>query len=123
MILDGKATRSIARTEDGKGVRILDQRQLPWEVRWVELRSMDEAAVAIREMWTRGAPMVGATAAYGRAKAASARSSGGRWPTAVPTASSAQRRFTAVGRVCNSVSRAASSASSLESTASAIARP
>ncbi|WP_188054776.1 S-methyl-5-thioribose-1-phosphate isomerase [Sphingosinithalassobacter sp. CS137] len=69
MILDGKATRSIARTEDGKGVRILDQRQLPWEIRWVELRSMDEAAVAIREMWTRGAPMVGATAAYGLAMA------------------------------------------------------
>jgi len=69
MILEDKHTRSIMRTADGKGARILDQRQLPWEIRWVELRSADEAAIAIREMWTRGAPMVGATAAYGLAMA------------------------------------------------------
>jgi len=69
MILEGKATRSIRRTEDGKGAVILDQRQLPWEIRWVELRDVDAAAIAIREMWTRGAPMIGATAAYGYAMA------------------------------------------------------
>ncbi|AJP71733.1 S-methyl-5-thioribose-1-phosphate isomerase [Sphingomonas hengshuiensis] len=69
MILEGQPTRSIRRTADGAGVCILDQRQLPWEVRWVELRSADAAAVAIREMWTRGAPMIGATAAYGLAMA------------------------------------------------------
>ena len=72
MILEGEHRRSIRRTEDGKGVRILDQRKLPWEVKWVELRSADEAAVAIREMWTRGAPMIGATAAYGLAMALAA---------------------------------------------------
>ncbi|MFZ5747457.1 MAG: S-methyl-5-thioribose-1-phosphate isomerase [Pseudomonadota bacterium] len=72
MILEGRYTRSILRTEDGKGARILDQRQLPWEIRWVELRSADAAAVAIREMWTRGAPMIGATAAYGLAMALAA---------------------------------------------------
>ncbi|WP_294329876.1 S-methyl-5-thioribose-1-phosphate isomerase [uncultured Sphingomonas sp.] len=65
MILEGQHNRSIARTTDGQGIRILDQRQLPWEIRWVELRDLDAAAVAIREMWTRGAPMIGATAAYG----------------------------------------------------------
>ncbi|WP_109809475.1 S-methyl-5-thioribose-1-phosphate isomerase [Sphingosinithalassobacter portus] len=69
MILQGNHTRSIMRTADGRGARILDQRQLPWEIRWVELRTMEDAAVAIREMWTRGAPMVGATAAYGLAMA------------------------------------------------------
>jgi len=69
MILEGKPTRSIRRTEDGRGAVILDQRQLPWEIRWVELRDVDAAAVAIREMWTRGAPMIGATAAYGYAMA------------------------------------------------------
>ncbi len=69
MILEGQHRRSIGRTADGKGVSILDQRLLPWEVRWVELRSADAAAVAIREMWTRGAPMIGATAAYGLAMA------------------------------------------------------
>lgn len=69
MILEGKHTRSIARTGDGQGIRILDQRQLPWEIRWVEVRDCEAAAIAIREMWTRGAPMIGATAAYGLAMA------------------------------------------------------
>jgi methylthioribose-1-phosphate isomerase len=69
MILDGQRTRSIVPTADGRGVRILDQRQLPWEIRWVEIRSEDQAAVAIREMWTRGAPMIGAVGAYGLAMA------------------------------------------------------
>lgn len=69
MILEGQHTRSITRTADGQGIRILDQRQLPWEIRWVELRDLDAAALAIREMWTRGAPMIGATAAYGLAMA------------------------------------------------------
>ncbi|MBC9032233.1 S-methyl-5-thioribose-1-phosphate isomerase [Sphingomonas sp. JC676] len=69
MILEGVHRRSITRTDDGAGIRILDQRKLPWEVLWVELRDVDQAAVAIREMWTRGAPMIGATAAYGLAMA------------------------------------------------------
>ena len=72
MILDGKHERSIRRTADGKGVCILDQRLLPWEVKWVELRDVDRVAVAIRDMWTRGAPMIGATAAYGLAMALAA---------------------------------------------------
>lgn len=61
--------RSIRRTADGDGVCILDQRRLPWEVAWVELRSEAAAAQAIREMWTRGAPLIGAVAAYGLAMA------------------------------------------------------
>jgi methylthioribose-1-phosphate isomerase len=72
MILNGERTRSIVPTADGRGVRILDQRQLPWEIRWVELRTEDHAAVAIREMWTRGAPMIGAVGAYGLAMALAA---------------------------------------------------
>jgi methylthioribose-1-phosphate isomerase len=67
--LEGRHQRSITRTEDGRGARILDQRRLPWEVLWVELRSAAAAEQAIREMWTRGAPMIGATAAYGLAMA------------------------------------------------------
>ena len=57
--------RSVARTE--RGIRILDQRKLPWAVEWVELRSAQDAAVAIRELWTRGAPLIGVVAAYGLA--------------------------------------------------------
>jgi len=69
MILENTHQRSITRTVDGKGARILDQRRLPWEIVWVELRSARDAEVAIREMWTRGAPLIGATAAYGFAMA------------------------------------------------------
>ena len=72
MKLEGQPRRSIARTADGRGATILDQRQLPWEIRWAELRSADQAATAIREMWTRGAPLIGATAAYGLAMALAA---------------------------------------------------
>ena len=69
MKLNGEITRSIMRTTDGRGARILDQRKLPWDILWVDLRSADDAARAIREMWTRGAPLIGATAAYGLAMA------------------------------------------------------
>ena len=69
MKLNGTHTRSIMRTDDGNGARILDQRDLPWKVTWVELRDAATAERAIREMWTRGAPLIGATAAYGLALA------------------------------------------------------
>jgi methylthioribose-1-phosphate isomerase len=63
--LNGTHTRSIMRTADGRGVRILDQRKLPWEVLWVELRTPIDAFRAIREMWARGAPLIGHVGAYG----------------------------------------------------------
>ncbi len=59
------------RTADGRGARILDQRKLPWDVVWVELRDAETAARAIREMWTRGAPLLAMTGAYGLAIALS----------------------------------------------------
>ncbi|NNM75483.1 S-methyl-5-thioribose-1-phosphate isomerase [Sphingomonas sp. ID1715] len=67
MKLNGEWVRSVARTE--AGIRILDQRKLPWSVEWIELRTADDAFRAIREMWTRGAPLIGAVAAYGLAMA------------------------------------------------------
>jgi len=57
------------RTADARGARILDQRRLPWEVVWVELRDAPTVARAIREMWTRGAPLLAMTGAYGLAMA------------------------------------------------------
>jgi methylthioribose-1-phosphate isomerase len=69
MKLQGIHQRSITRTADGRGARIMDQRDLPWTINWVELRSAADAERAIREMWTRGAPLIGATAAYGLAMA------------------------------------------------------
>jgi methylthioribose-1-phosphate isomerase len=67
--LGGVQTRSIMRTADGLGVRIIDQRRLPWAVEWVELRTHEAAATAVREMWTRGAPLLAMTGAFGLAMA------------------------------------------------------
>ncbi|WP_426127436.1 S-methyl-5-thioribose-1-phosphate isomerase [Pararhizobium sp. PWRC1-1] len=56
---------TIWRNEDGRSVDIIDQRWLPHEFRVVTLRTVDDVAVAIRDMWVRGAPLIGVTAAYG----------------------------------------------------------
>lgn len=50
---------------DGLSVDIIDQRWLPHEFRIVTLKSVDDVAIAIRDMWVRGAPLIGVTAAYG----------------------------------------------------------
>ena len=55
--------------EDGE-VRILDQTRLPDALEVVTLDSPEAAAEAIRTMRVRGAPLIGATAAYGIALAA-----------------------------------------------------
>lgn len=46
-------------------VQIIDQRWLPHEFRVVDLACRDDFVKAIRDMWVRGAPLIGATAAYG----------------------------------------------------------
>ena len=52
-----------------RAVEIVDQTRLPGEWKTVSLSSVDEAAHAIRTMQVRGAPLIGATAAYGFALA------------------------------------------------------
>ncbi|GAA0292810.1 S-methyl-5-thioribose-1-phosphate isomerase [Rhodovulum strictum] len=64
MKIDGTHYRSIWREADGT-VKIIDQRWLPHELRIVSLCSRKDFADAIRDMWVRGAPLIGATAAYG----------------------------------------------------------
>ncbi len=49
-------------------VRIIDQRWLPHDFRIATLESLEDFATAIRDMWVRGAPLIGATAAYGMAR-------------------------------------------------------
>jgi len=44
---------------------LLDQRKLPWEVTYLECRTAEQVAAAIRDMVVRGAPAIGITAAYG----------------------------------------------------------
>ena len=69
MKVGGRAYRTIWLNGDGSSVDVIDQRWLPHEFRIATLRSVDEAATAIRDMWVRGAPLIGATAAYGVALA------------------------------------------------------
>lgn len=57
--------RTIWLSEDGASVDIIDQRWLPHEFRIVTLKTVEDVAVAIRDMWVRGAPLIGVTAAYG----------------------------------------------------------
>ena len=57
--------RTIWLNEDGRSVDIIDQRWLPHEFRIVTLKTLDDVAIAIRDMWVRGAPLIGVTAAYG----------------------------------------------------------
>lgn len=51
--------------EDGDAVVILDQTRLPAEIAYVRMTHVDHAAHAIRVLQARGAPLIGATAAYG----------------------------------------------------------
>jgi methylthioribose-1-phosphate isomerase len=62
--------RTIWLAEDGRSVEIIDQRWLPHEFVVVRLGTVAEVATAIRDMWVRGAPLIGVTAAYGMAIAA-----------------------------------------------------
>ena len=57
--------RTIWLNDDGISVDIIDQRWLPHEFRVVTLRTVTEVATSIRDMWVRGAPLIGVTAAYG----------------------------------------------------------
>jgi methylthioribose-1-phosphate isomerase len=66
MKIAGIAYRSVwLDPDDGWSVHIFDQTKLPWSLEMLRLTSRDQAAHAIRSMQTRGAPLIGAVAAYG----------------------------------------------------------
>jgi methylthioribose-1-phosphate isomerase len=66
MKISGTAYRSVwLDPDDGWTVHIFDQTKLPWALKILRLTSRDQAAHAIRSMQTRGAPLIGAVAAYG----------------------------------------------------------
>ena len=69
MKINGKAYRTIWLAADGWSVEIIDQTRLPHELSSVPLKSAEDAAHAILAMQVRGAPLIGATAAYGLALA------------------------------------------------------
>src|SRR3990172_3929220 len=65
MNIDGKHYRTVWLNPDGTTVEIIDQTKLPFRFETVTLRTLDDAAKAISTMQVRGAPLIGATAAYG----------------------------------------------------------
>ena len=65
MKVNGQAYRSIWLAPDGVGVEIIDQTRLPFRFEVVRLDGLEEAMAAISGMQVRGAPLIGATAAYG----------------------------------------------------------
>jgi methylthioribose-1-phosphate isomerase len=65
MKVDGKHTRTIWLEADGATVGTIDQTQLPHRFVTVALSTVEEAARAIKTMQVRGAPLIGATAAFG----------------------------------------------------------
>jgi len=65
MKIDGKQTRSIWVERDGASIGIIDQTVLPHRFATLRLATLEDAAHAIKSMQTRGAPLIGAVAAYG----------------------------------------------------------
>ena len=65
MLIDGEPHRTIRLARDGWRGEIIDQTRLPHAFAIVALETLEDAARAIEIMQVRGAPLIGATAAYG----------------------------------------------------------
>jgi len=107
MKVDGQALRPIRALPARDAVEVIDQRLLPHRLKIERLATPDAVFTAIRDMWVRGAPLIGATAAYGLALQMNADSgdraleSGAQWlrsarPTAVNLAWAIDRMLQAL---------------------------
>ncbi len=67
MNIDGIPTRTLRAHPERRAIDIIDQTRLPHALHWLRVATLAEAAHAIRAMQVRGAPLIGATAAYGLA--------------------------------------------------------
>jgi methylthioribose-1-phosphate isomerase len=85
MKVDGRHLRSIWLEADGWSVSAIDQRRLPHDFVVARITDCDAAAEAIRAMLVRGAPLIGAMAAYGVALAMRADGSDGALERAYET--------------------------------------
>ncbi|MBW2491601.1 MAG: S-methyl-5-thioribose-1-phosphate isomerase [Deltaproteobacteria bacterium] len=65
MKVEGKDLRPIWLDKDSKTVKVIDQRLLPHNFVVADLRTVDDIITAIKEMYVRGAPLIGITGAYG----------------------------------------------------------
>ena len=69
MKVNGRAYRTIWPTPDGAAIEVIDQTLLPHRFATLRIDDLDGAVAAIETMVVRGAPLIGATAAYGLALA------------------------------------------------------
>ncbi len=69
MKINGRHYRTIWPAGDGRHVEVIEQTRLPHRFETLALKTVNEAARAIKTMQVRGAPLIGATAAYGLAMA------------------------------------------------------
>ncbi len=67
MKIHGTPTRTLRAQPDQNAIDLIDQTRLPHALHWVRVSTLEAAAHAIRAMQVRGAPLIGATAAYGLA--------------------------------------------------------
>ena len=105
MKVAGRSYRTIwLKPDDERVVQLIDQRALPHRFVVEEVRTVEQMAAAIREMHVRGAPLIGAAAAYGmylamlvemEANAAASLLRSTR-PTAVNLAWSIERQLTCI---------------------------
>ncbi|MGM0612843.1 MAG: S-methyl-5-thioribose-1-phosphate isomerase [Bacteroidota bacterium] len=66
MYVDGSPQTSIwYNPEKPISFNIIDQRKLPFSFETIEISSSEDAFLAIKDMWVRGAPLIGVTAAFG----------------------------------------------------------
>jgi methylthioribose-1-phosphate isomerase len=63
----GQPRRTLWPSAEGDALHVIDQRRLPHVLAIERLDSAEAVYTAIRDMWVRGAPLIGATAAYGLA--------------------------------------------------------
>ena len=65
MLVNGKKTRAIWYDKEKQKVCVIEQRLLPFEYKIIHLNTTEEVFYAIKDMIVRGAPVIGATAAFG----------------------------------------------------------
>ena len=68
-VADPAPYRALKRPRHAHHVEAIDQRALPHAVVTAKIADANAAALAIRSMWIRGAPLIGAVGAYGLAMA------------------------------------------------------
>lgn len=65
MKIHGRHYRTIWIAKDGWSIEVIDQTKLPFAFATKQIASVEDAAEAIKSMVVRGAPLIGATGAYG----------------------------------------------------------